>query len=65
MARKITERERLITFALTATTEQLSEAKEIIDSALRTRQPKTRKAAKKRVSHISDAMAERNPPPED
>lgn len=43
MARKISERERLITFVLSATVEQLTEAKELIDTALRNKQPKTRK----------------------
>lgn len=65
MARKITERERLITFVLSATTEQLTEAKEMIDTALRTRQPKTSRAASsrglKRIERKHTATAGQTP----
>lgn len=65
MARKITERERLLTYALKATDEQLKEAIETLRVVLNSRTPKERKqkAAKPenpnhaRVMPISEAKA--------
>lgn len=65
MARKISERERLITFVLNASVEQLTEAKELIDTALRNRQPKRpAKKANKKPHFVTGMSVGGNPPPE-
>lgn len=56
MAKKITDRQRLLTYAMTANEDQITEALETFRAALAARFPKDRKKRSRKASPQSDAQ---------